>query len=161
MRKLFAVAGIGMLSLLLGVSVTAWAQDDKPRQDEPKQAEAQDEATPKPKEDKAPKQDESKQERQQEKNQRPAAVQSGKGGRIPDAKFRANFGRQHTVVIHQPVIVQGQPRFQFGGYWFIISEPWPAGWAYTDECYIDFVDGEYVLLDLLHPGMQVVLVVAT
>jgi hypothetical protein len=80
-------------------------------------------------------------------------------GHIPDDQFRAHFGREHTVVIHQPVMVGGQPRFQFGGYWFAISDPWPAGWAYTDDCYIDYIDGEYFLFDLLHPGVRVTLVV--
>ncbi|HEY1658462.1 MAG TPA: hypothetical protein VGG14_08950 [Candidatus Sulfotelmatobacter sp.] len=80
-------------------------------------------------------------------------------GRIPDDQFRAHFGREHTVVIHQPVVVGGQPRFQFGGYWFAISQPWPGGWAYTDDCYIDYVDGEYFLFDLLHPGVRVALIV--
>jgi hypothetical protein len=82
-----------------------------------------------------------------------------RGGHIPDDKFRANFGRQHTVVINQPVIVEGQPRFQYGGYWFNIVDAWPVGWAYTDQCYIDYVDGEYFLFDLLHPGVRVAIVV--
>jgi hypothetical protein len=178
MKRLFAMAGIGMLSLVLGVPVVAWAQDDKPK-DEPKEEvspKQQDEAAPKAKEEKAPKQqdeskqqmkDESKQQRQQEQTQtttttttkQQAAAPSGKGGHIPDNKFRASFGRQHTFVIHQTVMVQGQPQFQYGGYSFIISQPWPAGWAYTDDCYIDYIDGEYFLFDLLHPGVQIMLVV--
>jgi hypothetical protein len=178
MKKLFAMAGIGMLSLMLGVSAVAWAQDDKPR-DEPKEEAApkqQDEAAPKAKEEKAPKQqddskpmkNESKQQedmRQQEQTQQKtttqqqAAAPSGKGGHIPDNQFHAHFGRQHTFVVKQTVMVQGQPQFQYGGYTFIISQPWPTGWAYTDDCYIDYIDGEYFLFDLLHPGVQVMLVV--
>jgi hypothetical protein len=88
-----------------------------------------------------------------------AQAANGKSGRIPDKDFKAHFGRQHTVVVNQPVIVEGQPRFQYSGYWFAFSNPWPAGWAYTDSCYIDYVDGEYILYDLLHPGVQVVLVI--
>jgi len=84
---------------------------------------------------------------------------NGESAHIPDKDFKAHFGRQHTVVIHQPVIVEGQPRFQYGGYWFVISDPWPAGWAYTDSCYIDYVDGEYFLFDLLHPGVRIALFV--
>jgi hypothetical protein len=53
----------------------------------------------------------------------------------------------------------GQPRFQSGGYWFVIAEPWPVGWAYTDQCYIDYVDGEYFLFDLLHPGVRLAITV--
>jgi hypothetical protein len=94
-------------------------------------------------------------EQTQERHGRPA----GKSAHIPDAKFHASFGRQHTFVVRQPVIVEGQPRFQYSGYWFEIVDPWPAGWAYTDDCYIDFVDGEYVLVDMLHPGVSVVLFV--
>ena len=81
------------------------------------------------------------------------------GGRIPDDKFRANFGRSHTVVINRPTVVEGQPRFQYSGYWFVIADPWPADWLYTDQCYIDYVDGEYLLYDLAHPGVTIVLTV--
>jgi len=55
-------------------------------------------------------------------------------------------------------VVEGQPRFQYGGYWFALSDAWPVGWAYTDDCYIDYIDGEYVLIDLLHPGVQIALI---
>jgi hypothetical protein len=81
------------------------------------------------------------------------------GGRIPDEKFHTSFGREHTVVINRPVVVEGQQRFQSGGYWFTIVDQWPMGWAYTDNCYIDYVDGEYFLFDLLHPGVRVALFV--
>jgi hypothetical protein len=84
---------------------------------------------------------------------------NGKSGHIPDKDFKTHFGRQHTVVINQPVIVEGQPRFQYSGYWFSFSDPWPAGWAYSDSCYIDYVDGEYFLFDLLHPGVRIALIV--
>jgi hypothetical protein len=177
MRKLLAMAGIGTLSLVLGVPVV-WAQEEKPK-DELKQEEPKQDAAPKTKEDKATK-DESKktekEERQQDKTQtqtttqqqektqqqtstQQAAAPSGKGGHIPDNKFRANFGRQHTFVIKQTTIVQGQTGFVYGGYSFVIAEGWPAGWAYTDDCYIDYIDGEYFLFDLLHPGVQIMLVV--
>jgi hypothetical protein len=77
------------------------------------------------------------------------------GGRIPDDKFRANFGRQHTLIINRTTIVEGQPRFQYSGYWFALVDPWPVGWAYSDQCFIDYVDGEYFLFDLLHPGARI------
>jgi hypothetical protein len=84
---------------------------------------------------------------------------AGKGGHIPDEKFRTSFTKTHTFVISRPVIVENQPRFQYSGYWFEIVDAWPAGWAYTDECYIDYVDGEYFLFDVLHPGVRVALFV--
>ena len=87
---------------------------------------------------------------------KPAGQQGGQ--RIPQDKFRANFGRQHTFRVRTQVM-QGQPRFQYGGYWFALANPWPGDWAYTDDCYIDYINGEYVLIDLLHPGVEIPLVV--
>ena len=80
----------------------------------------------------------------------------GATGRIPDDKFRAHFGHEHRFHIGHPTVVSGQPRFQYSGYWFVIAHPWPVGWAYSDDCYIDYVDGEYLLFDLAHPGMSIV-----
>jgi hypothetical protein len=82
-----------------------------------------------------------------------------RGGRIPDDKFRANFGRQHTFTIQRPTVVSGQSTFQYGGYSFNLVDVWPAGWAYTDQCYIDYIDGEYFLFDLAHPGVRLAIVV--
>jgi hypothetical protein len=82
-----------------------------------------------------------------------------RGGHIPDDKFRGSFGREHHFVIHQATTVQGQPGFEYGGYSFILADGWPAGWAYTDDCYVDYIDGEYFLFDLLHPGVRIALIV--
>jgi hypothetical protein len=84
---------------------------------------------------------------------------AGKGGHIPDEKFRASFGKSHTFVINRPVVVNNQTTFQSGGYTFVLVDPWPVGWAYTDQCYIDYIDGEYFLFDLLHPGVRIALFV--
>jgi hypothetical protein len=89
-------------------------------------------------------------------NARPA----GKGGHIPDDKFRSNFGRGHTFHVSRPVIVNNQPTFNYGGYSFVMVEAWPVGWAYTDDCYVDYVDGEYFLFDVLHPGVRIALFVS-
>lgn len=167
--RLFPLLGTGMLTLLLGVPAALYAQDEPKQQQEEKTEPRQDEAKPKEqKEAKPSKQDEKAAKQQQESNRSGqemnanghGAAASGKsGGRIPDDKFRSHFGRSHTVVINQPTIVEGEPRFQSGGYWFNITQPWPAGWAYSDPCYIDYVDGEYVLFDLNHPGVSIVLMV--
>jgi hypothetical protein len=115
-------------------------------------------------ESKAPRDETREQQHAEDARQqdRPAdrARPAGNSARIPDDQFRQHFGRQHTVVINRPVIVEGQPRFQYGGYWFVISDPWPPDWAYTDDCYIDYLDGDYFLFDLLHPGVRVALFVA-
>jgi hypothetical protein len=81
-----------------------------------------------------------------------------RGQRIPDDKFRSNFGRQHTFRVRTQV-VEGQPRFQYGGYWFVLATPWPGDWDYADDCYVDYIEGEYVLIDLRHPGVQLALIV--
>jgi len=83
-----------------------------------------------------------------------AARPAGKGGHIPDDKFHAHFGRSHSFRA-QTVIVSGRPQFQYGGYSFELVDAWPADWAYTDDCYIDYIDGEYFLFDLLHPGIRI------
>lgn len=95
------------------------------------------------------------QEGQEHPDHQPAHGQpAGRGGHIPDDKFHAHFGRSHTFTA-KTVIVSGQPQFQYGGYSFQLVDVWPVGWAYTDDCYIDYVDGEYFLFDLLHPGVRV------
>jgi hypothetical protein len=79
--------------------------------------------------------------------------------RITDEHFRAHFGRDHHFAVRHVEIVGGRPHFAYGGYNFEIAQPWPAGWAYTDDCYIDFVDGGYFLFDLRHPGVRVAVTV--
>lgn len=173
--KLSAAVGVGILSLFLGIPAGLYAQD-QPKQDESKPDEPK--AT-KPDKDEAkpPKQDTTKPSKEEDDSTRSSrtsqtqgeteksqtehsqTASAGKGGRIPDNQFKAHFGRSHTFVVNQTTIVEGQPRFQYSGFWFGLSNPWPAGWAYTDQCYIDYVDGEYILYDLLHPGVTVVLVV--
>jgi len=88
-----------------------------------------------------------------------ASGSSNQASRIPDDKFKSNFGRQHTFAIQQPTVVQGQSRFQYGGYSFNFQSAWPTGWAYTDQFYVDFIDGEYFLFDLAHPGVRLAIIV--
>lgn len=83
----------------------------------------------------------------------------GKSARIPDPQFKQSFGRSHTFVVQRTTVVQGQPGFVSGGVNFIFLDPWPMDWAYTDDCYVDYVDGEYFLFDLLHPGIRIALFV--
>lgn len=75
--------------------------------------------------------------------------------RIPDDRFRSNFGRGHEFHMGNPVLVGGFSRFQYGGYWFGFVQPWPAGWYYTDDVYIDFVDGGYYMYDPYFPGQRI------
>ena len=75
-------------------------------------------------------------------------------GRIPEERFHSNFGREHNFRMQEPVLVGGYSRFQYGGYWFGFVEPWPANWYYTDDVYIDYVDGGYYMYDPYYPGTR-------
>jgi hypothetical protein len=136
------------------------AQDDakSPRPDDAKPQQDQDKGKPANGEDK-PKQEDNNAPKQADHAQPNRAGAADQHGRIPDDKFKASFGRQHTFAINHPTIVGGQPRFQYGGFSFNIVDAWPVGWAYTDQCYVDYLDGQYFLFDLAHPGMRVALVV--
>jgi len=95
------------------------------------------------------------QQAQERQRSQPALRLSARGsGRIPDQRFRSNFGRQHRFRINEPVLVGGYSRFQYGGYWFGFVEPWPVGWYYTDDVYIDYVDGGYYMYDPYYPGAR-------
>ena len=175
--KLTTAVRIFLLTSLLGGSALIYAQDQqtdsKPPKEEPRPeatqpaheeaaAPRQDEVKPPKQDDVKPSKDEDKPAKEEAKPSKQAQAQGADSqhGRIPDDKFRAHFGRQHTLVINKTTIVNGQPRFQYSGYWFTIVDPWPVGWAYTDQCYIDYIDGEYFLFDLLHPGVRVAITIA-
>jgi len=86
----------------------------------------------------------------------PALRLSARGeGRIPDDRFRSNFGREHAFSIGSPQIVDGYSRFQYGGFWFGFVQEWPSDWYYTDDVYIDYVDGGYYMYDPYYPGVRV------
>jgi glucan-binding YG repeat protein len=94
----------------------------------------------------------------EEKRQRsePTLRLSARGeGRIPDERFRSNFGREHEFRIGSPRLVDGYSRFQYGGFWFGFVQPWPVAWYYTDDVYVDFIDGGYYLCNPYYPGDRV------
>ena len=90
--------------------------------------------------------------------QRPVQAQRGK--RIPDERFRASFGPQHTFHVQRTQIVNNpQPTIVYAGYSFVFVDPWPVMWRFDDPVFIDFVDDEYFVFDPLYPGVRVALVV--
>jgi hypothetical protein len=161
----YYVISSALLCLLLAFGTPGFAQqDDHPAQAEEKQDQQEQKPAQEEKENKKQKDEQSdkatteKKDEQSEKDMhqdQKHEKQASEGGHIPDDKFRAHFGASHTFVINHPVIVQGTPRFQYGGYWFVIASPWPAGWAYTDAVYVDYIEGGYFLLCPAHPGIQV------
>ncbi len=85
----------------------------------------------------------------------PALHLSARGsGRIPDDRFRSNFGSGHSFHMGNPVMVSGYSRFQYGGFWFGFVDPWPVDWYYTDDFYIDYVDGGYYMYNPYYPGAR-------
>jgi hypothetical protein len=125
-----------------------------------KQVKQQQEAKPEKQQEQAQSNNHQRPERSasDEKRQRsePALRLSARGeGRIPDDRFRANFGERHTFVIREPVMVSGYSRFQYGGFWFGFVNPWPADWYYTDNVYVDYIDGGYYLCNPYYPGARV------
>lgn len=89
------------------------------------------------------------------------------GYRIPEDRYRAEFGQQHAFRVYsqQVVFVGGYPRFQYGGYWVMLVDPWPEHWAVdwydTDECYIVFLNDGYYLFDARYPGVGIAVNIVT
>lgn len=83
------------------------------------------------------------------------------GYRIPEDRFRAHFGRGHWFRVHDvPVlVVDGSPRFQFGGFWFDVVDPcpetWSPAWYRTDDVYVDYVNDGYYMYNRRHPGIAI------
>jgi len=106
---------------------------------------------------------EEKNAKQEEKNAKPAeknaqpeqrAAGNG-GGRIPDDRFKANFGREHTFHVSQGDY--SNHRFQYGGYWFGFADAWPSNWLYTQDVYVIEINGVYYLCNASFPGVNLVL----
>jgi hypothetical protein len=81
-----------------------------------------------------------------------------RGYRVTDDRFRAYYGQDHEFRIYSlPVmIVGGHRRFQYGGYWFGLVDPWPEYWSSdwydNDDLYVDYYKDGYYLCDRSHPG---------
>src|ERR1700677_354352 len=176
----FGLLGTAALLLLLGNTASAYArqeqheQDAKPESKPQAQPADQPEAKPEKQESAKPENQEQQAKGQpaqaksnieqhaqrtpaEEQKQRavPALRLSVKGSaRIPDDRFRTNFGREHVFVISQPEMVGGYSRFQYGGFSFGFVQPWPVGWYYTGGVYVDYVDGGYYMYDPYYPGAR-------
>ena len=181
--KVFGVISTIVMFLLLGSIVPAFAQEASHEQEAKPAAQEGNQAKPAAQQEKQAKSAQQKPQTQpakqgepdkpagqkppqrsaaEEQRQRavPALRLSARGsGRIPDDRFRSNFGDGHTFVINQPVMVGGYSRFQYGGYWFGFVQPWPAGWYYTDHVYVDYIGGGYYLFNPFYPGVRVEIIV--
>ncbi|MDE3186427.1 MAG: hypothetical protein KGM96_02745 [Acidobacteriota bacterium] len=80
------------------------------------------------------------------------------GYRIPDIYYRSHYGPRRWFRIYSLpfMVMNGFPRFQYGGYWFTLMDPYPEYWGpywyETDDCYIVWMDGGYYLFNRRYPG---------
>jgi len=83
------------------------------------------------------------------------------GYRVPDDRFRVSYGQDHGFRIYSlPVIyVGGHRRFQYGGYWFGLIDPWPEYWSNDwydrDDVYVDYYGDGYYLYNRRYPGDRI------
>src|SRR6267143_1370633 len=83
------------------------------------------------------------------------------GYRVPDDRFRGYYGESHEFRIYSlPVVyVSGHRRFQYGGYWFGLVDPWPEYWSSdwydSDDVYVDYYGDGYYLYNRRYPGDRI------
>jgi len=169
--KLAVVISTAVLSLTLGAAAPVYAQQDQhDQQEEQKVRPSQDEkkAQPgkpvkpeqkgaqQPERNAKPEQRNAKQPQKEGKPVEPAQRAGGnRNGRIPDDRYKANFGREHTFHVSQGDY--GNRRFQYGGYSFGFVGAWPSNWLYTQNVYVIEIDGVYYLCNPMYPGINIAL----
>lgn len=171
--KLAGIISTAALSLLLATAAAPlYAQEqhedqkdqqeqkDKPSKPEEKKAQPEakkaEEAKPaKPEEKTAEQEKNTKQEEKTTHEQQAKAGEQSQHGRIPDDKFRANFGREHTFRVSQADY--RNHRFQYGGYSFGFVGVWPSNWLYTQDVFVVDIGGVYYLCNPVYPGVNLAL----
>jgi hypothetical protein len=82
---------------------------------------------------------------------------------IPQSSFSLHFGVGNWFRIQsEPVIVGGYPRFQYGGYSFLMVDPWPGDWApnwYADDDVYVAYDNGYYLYNRAYPSEAIAITV--
>jgi hypothetical protein len=167
--KLVGIISTAVLSLTLGVAVPAYTQDKqeeekgKPAQEEKKAKPAKQDEKNAQQQDKNNKHEEksaqqqdrnNKQEEKNAEQRNQPARRAGGGRRIPDDRYRANFGREHSFRVSHADYDRDR-RFQYGGYWFTFVDVWPGNWQYTQDVFVVEIDGMYYLCNPSYPGINV------
>jgi hypothetical protein len=153
--KLAAAIGTAILSLTLGTSSAAYAQDQHDQQEEQKDKPAEKKVQPE-KPAAKPAEKNAKQEQKRAPEARPEKQeQHAGGGRIPADRYKANFGSEHRFRVSQGEFRSG--RFQYGGYWFGFGGAWPSNWLYTQDVYVVEINGMYYLCNPMYPGVNLVI----
>jgi hypothetical protein len=105
--------------------------------------------------------------RQGDREHRTWAQRGGYGGYyIPQSRFIANFGSQHWFRMrNRPTMYMGYPRFSYGGFSFLLVDPWPEyweeNWYAADDVYIDYdnYDDGYYLYNRRQPSVRLAITV--
>lgn len=164
--KVVGIISTAVLSLTLGVVAPSFAQEQHDQQEQPKDKPAAKEtekrAEPaKPEEKNAQPEKGAKSEENnaraeakpaQEQNAQARPAAPAQRGRIPDDRFKANFGQGHTFRVSQGDY--NNHRFQYGGYSFGFVGVWPSNWLYTQNVYVVEIDGVYYLCNASYPGVN-------
>lgn len=150
-----------VLCLTLGVAAPLYAQDQHDQQEEqkdkPAEKKVQPEKTVRPEDKNAQRENNSKPaEKNAQQHEQPALRAAG--NRIPDERYKANFGQEHTFRVNQGDY--RNHRFQYGGYSFGFVGAWPSNWLYTQNVYVIDIGGVYYLCNPMYPGVNVELSVA-
>jgi hypothetical protein len=139
------ILGAAILFLFSGPCVPAHAQEQREQE---KQSEKQQQHA-KPSQQQAKTAQQAKPVQQHAKSPQPAV----RHARISDERFRASFGGGHTFHVSRSDFNGASRRFEYGGFSWVLINPWPVGWLYTDSVYLDFVNGGYFLCAPIHPGV--------
>jgi flagellar motor protein MotB len=86
------------------------------------------------------------------------------GSYIAQNSYNLYFGSQHFFHLGLlSTMYLGYPRFAYGGYSFLLVDPYPGNWApnwySSDNCYIDYENG-YYLHDSRYPGVNLAITIA-
>jgi hypothetical protein len=74
-------------------------------------------------------------------------------GRISNDHYAAHFGSRHSFHVNRGDY--DHRRFEYGGYAFGFVDPWPIGWGYSDDVYVEYSDGGYYMYDRVQPGVRI------
>ena len=62
------------------------------------------------------------------------------------------------------MVVGGFPRFQYGGFWFSVVDPWPGDWSNnwyeTDDVYVVYQNDGYYMYNRRHPHVGIAISVS-
>jgi hypothetical protein len=77
---------------------------------------------------------------------------------IPANRFNRQFGDRHFFHLQaRPVIYEGYPQFHYGGYNFLIVDPWPDywgdAWYQGDDLFIAYDGDGYYLHNRRYPDV--------